>query len=110
MKAPINFSEKIKGHKLVAGFRNYRLGNVEDGSDNKMWVYPDATTNSVIRVDFNWERHTYTILVARTGNGSNFHTKVDAKEFHPSWFKSFDTFLQLIQTKLTNDWNHHFGY
>lgn len=109
MKAPINFSEKIKGHNLVAGHRNYRLGDA-GGVDDKMWIYPIEGGNNVIRIDFNWEKHTYTILVARTGNGSNFHTLVEPKEFYPSWFKSFDTFLQLIQTKLTNDWNHHFGY
>lgn len=109
MKAPINFAQKIKSYTLPAGLRNYKLGDA-GGADDKMWIYPIVGGSNVIRIDFDWKNHTYTLKVAYQGSGTNFHTMVEPKEFHPSWFQSFDSFLQLIQTKLKTDWNHHFGY
>lgn len=108
MKAPINFAQKIKSYKLPVGFRNYTLGD-SNGADDKMWIHSElGDWNNSLRIDFNWSNNTYTIKVAKKGNGSNFHTITEPQQFHPSWFQSFDTFIQLIQTKLNTDWLKHF--
>jgi hypothetical protein len=109
MKAPINFAQKIKNYQLNAGFVDYQLGDVY-GADDTMWVIPIIGGVNAIKIDFNWERNTYTIKVAKRGDGSNFHVIVEPQEFHPSSFKSFDAFLELLQTKLTTDWFTYFGY
>jgi len=100
MKAPQNFAQKIKGHKLTVCGMNYEL---EDsfGTDNKLWIYPKNTSANVICIEFHWEKQFYTIKVAKTGEGNNFHIILPAFDFvRTSQFLSFGAFNSWMIAKI----------
>ena len=100
MKAPQNFAQKIKGHKLMVSGMEYKL---EDsmGQDNKLWIYPKNKSANVICMEFNWEKQFYTIKVAKTGEGNNFHTTLPAFDFvRTSQFLSFGAFNSWMIAKI----------
>jgi hypothetical protein len=100
MKAPQNFAQKIKGHKLTVGGMQYYLGD-SDGADNQLWIYPVNKSANVIRMEFNWEKQFYTIKVAKTGDGNNFHTTLPAFDFvRTSQFLSFGAFHSWMVAKI----------
>jgi len=100
MKAPQNFAQKIKGHKLTVCGMKYEL---EDSfaSDNKLWIYPKNKSANVICMEFNWEKQFYTIKVAKTGGGNTFHTTLPAFDFvRTSQFLSFGAFNSWMIAKI----------
>jgi hypothetical protein len=100
MKAPQNFAQKIKGHKLMVGGMKYEL-NDSMGQDNKLWIYPKNKSANVICMEFNWEKQFYTIKVAKTGEGNNFHTSLPAFDFiRTSQFLSFGAFNSWMIAKI----------
>lgn len=112
MKAPVNFAQKIKGHKFNFGLGNlsYTLGD-SGGDNNKVWIYPEkGTTRNVIRMDFNWEKQYYVVNVVKQGDGSNFHTISSPFPFvQTHHFKSFDDFMFWLCVQLPT-LEHHFEY
>lgn len=96
MKAPTNFSEKIRQHKIRTGpFPGdyvYSLGD-DDGDNKCMWVYPQGNARNAIMVEFNWERENYVVKIVQRGDEDNFHTIMPTYDFPSnSIFKSFDNF------------------
>ena len=81
MKAPINFAEKVKGHKLKVGSLGYRLGD-SGGDNNKVWIYPEGDTHNVIRMDFNWEKQYYVVNIVNTVFSCNSRFNRMSKEFY----------------------------
>lgn len=109
MKAPVNFAERIKGHKFKLGSLGYRLGD-SGGDNNKVWIYPQFQTRNVIRMDFNWEKQYYVVNVVKQGDGSNFHTISSPFPFVQTYhFKSFDDFMFWLCVQLPT-LEHHFEY
>lgn len=109
MKAPINFAEKVKGHKLKVGSLGYRLGD-SGGDNNKVWIYPEGDTHNVIRMDFNWEKQYYVVNIVNTGDGQNFHTTLPAFDFvRTSQFLSFASFISWMIAKI-DDLHKYFEY
>jgi hypothetical protein len=109
MKAPQNFAEKIKGHRFESSDGIPFLLGDSIGSPNYMWINPIVPSANVILVEFDWKRKTYTLNIARQGNGVNFHTKLPAEKFEPIHFLDFKRFNMWIsiQTRL---WNKHFQF
>jgi hypothetical protein len=100
MKAPQNFAQKIKGHKLTVCGMKYELGD-SGGADNKLWIYPQNKSANVICMEFNWEKQFYTIKVAKTGGGNTFHTTLPAFDFvRTSQFLSFGAFNSWMIAKI----------
>lgn len=109
MNAPQNFAEKIKGHSFESSDGiPFRLGD-SMGDSNHMWIYPQLPCRNVILVEFDWKRETYTLNIARSGDGINFHTKFPAEKFGPTHFLDFKRFNMWIsiQTRL---WNNYFEF
>jgi hypothetical protein len=100
MKAPQNFAQKIKGHKLIVCGMKYELGD-SGGVDNALWIYPANKSANVICMEFNWEKQFYTIKVAKTGDGRNFHIILPAFDFvRTSQFLSFGAFNSWMIAKI----------
>ena len=100
MKAPQNFAQKIKGHKLTVCGMKYELGD-SDGADNQLWIYPVNKSANVIRMEFNWEKQWYGVYIAKTGGGNNFHTTLPAFDFvRTSQFLSFGAFNSWMIAKI----------
>ena len=100
MKAPKNFAQKIKGHKLMVGGMQYEL-NDSFHSDNKLWIYPKNKSANVICMEFNWEKQWYGIHIAKVGDGENFHTTLPAFSFvRTSQFLSFGAFNSWMIAKI----------
>ena len=114
MKAPINFAQKINGHIIKTGpFPGdyvYKL-SADDFIGNQVWIYPQSpNSRNVILMEFNWEKQFYTIKIARSGDGNNFHTTLPAFDFvRTSQFLSFAAFHSWMVAKL-EDFHKHFGY
>jgi hypothetical protein len=100
MKAPQNFAEKIKGHKLIVNGMKYELGD-SSGANNVVWIYPVNRSANVICMVFNWEKQWYAVNVAKTGDGNNFHTILPAFDFvRTSHFLSFGAFNSWMIAKI----------
>ncbi len=105
MNAPQNFAEKIKGHIIKTGpfpgDYEYQLGD-SMGANNVVWIYPkNKNVKNVICMEFNWEKQFYTIKVAESGDGTNFHTILPAFDFvRTSQFLSFAAFHSWMVAKL----------
>lgn len=91
MRAPINFAERVKGHKIQFGSRKYELGGA-GGADNALWIFPKWNSYNVIYMEFNWEEETYVVRLARSGDGVNFHTTLSTFKIKKQYFKSFPKF------------------
>jgi len=100
MKAPQNFAQKIKGHKLTVCGMKYELGDVF-GANNKLWIYPQNDSANVICMEFNWEKQWYEVSIAKTGDGNNFHTYLPTFDFvRTSQFLSFGAFNSWMIAKI----------
>ena len=100
MKAPQNFAQKIKGHKLTVGGMQYELGD-SFHSDNKLWIYPKNKSANVICMEFNWEKQWYAVHIAKTNDGVTFHTSLPAFDFvRTSQFLSFGAFNSWMIAKI----------
>ena len=108
MKAPQNFVERVKGFRLASGFYNYHL-DAHRHRDTIVWIYPQSDCPNVIMLEFDWSKHTYTICVARNGDGTNFHTTNENNSFNPQYFKTFPLFIEWLSLKVA-DWWDYFGY
>jgi hypothetical protein len=109
MKAPQNFAQKIKGHKLTVNGMKYELGD-SGGVDNKLWIYPANKSANVICIEFNWEKQWYAVKVAKTGDGRNFHIILPAFDFvRTSQFLSFGAFNSWMIAKI-EDLNKYFEF
>lgn len=107
MKAPINFTEKIKGYYIKSNGRLYKLGD-DAGWNNRIWVYPDYPTNNVFRIDFNWREETYNVNVVKKNEGSNFHNYLPAVKFPAHKFLSFSGFTNWLEMEIFQLF-HHFN-
>ena len=108
MKAPQNFTERVKGFKLASGFYNYHL-DAHRHRDNIVWIYPQSQSPNVIMLEFDWSNHTYKVCVVRSGDGTNFHTTNEGNSFNPQYFRTFDGFIEWLRLKVADWWNY-FGY
>ena len=109
MKAPVNFAERVKGHKLKVGSLGYSLGD-NGGDNNKVWIYPEGDTHNVILMEFNWEKQYYVVNIVKTGDGNNFHTTLPAFDFvRTSQFLSFASFISWMIAKI-DDLHKYFEY
>ncbi len=103
MKAPQNFAEKIKGYKLQVNGEGYSLGD-SMGSPNHLWIYPQITkyNSNVIMLEFDWKNETYSINIARHGEGTNFHKTIPHKKFDALYFYSFHNFIRWTEMRITS--------
>jgi hypothetical protein len=108
MKAPQNFTERVKGFRLATGWLNYHL-DAHRHRDNIVWIYPQRESSNVIMLDFDWERQTYDVCVARNGDGTNFHTINENNPFNPQYFRTFDLFIEWLCEKM-GDWVKYFEW
>jgi hypothetical protein len=108
MKAPQNFTERVKGFRLASGLYNYHL-DAHRHTDNIVWIYPQSKSPNVIMLEFDWSNHTYKVCVARNGDGINFHTTNENNSFNPKYFRTFPLFTKWLQLKVA-DWWDYFGY
>jgi hypothetical protein len=100
MKAPQNFAQKIKGHKLTVCGMKYELRD-SYGANNKLWIYPQNDSANVICMEFNWEKQWYEVSIAKTGDGNNFHTYLPTFDFvRTSQFLSFSAFNSWMIAKI----------
>lgn len=100
MKAPQNFAQKIKAHKLTVCGMQYYLGD-SMGANNVVWIYPKNKSANVICMEFNWEKQWYAVKVAKAGDGNNFHTTLPAFDFvRTSQFLSFGVFNSWMIAKI----------
>jgi hypothetical protein len=109
MKAPQNFTERVKGFRLASGFYNYHL-DAHRHRDTIVWIYPKAKSPNVIMLEFNWKEQTYKVCVAKNGDGPNFHTVNKGNSFNPGYFKTFDLFICWLRVKIKADWWNYFDY
>ena len=111
MKAPINFAHKIKGYKFNANGIEYSLGD-SMGLDNEVWIYPQTPNHrNVINICFDWKKENYVVNIARTGDGTNFHTTLKAFAFvRRDYFTSFGNFIYWLETNLVRSWEKHFEF
>jgi hypothetical protein len=103
MNAPQNFAQKIKGYKLTVRGEDYSLGD-SMGSPNTVWIYPKVTkhNSNVIMLEFDWRNETYSVNIARQGEGTNFHHTIPHKKFDALYFLSFDKFIRWIGMRITS--------
>jgi hypothetical protein len=100
MKAPQNFAEKIKGHRLFVNGMFYELGD-SSGANNIVWIYPKNKSANVICIEFNWEKQYYEVKIVKSGAGRNFHTILPAFDFvRTSHFLSFGAFNSWMVAKI----------
>ncbi len=100
MKAPQNFAEKIKGYKLQVNGEGYSLGDSMN-APNIVWIYPERKSANVIMLEFDWKNETYSINIARHGDGTNFH-KTIPKQFDTLYFYSFHNFIRWTEMRITS--------
>jgi hypothetical protein len=105
MKAPINFVERLTGYVIHTYWLSYNLQTIY-GKDNILWIYPQWNSTNSIRLDFDWSKHTYSVCVAKNGDGANFHT-THTMQFNPNDFKSFDLFIKWLCEQI-KDWTEIF--
>ena len=109
MKAPQNFAQKVDGHVIKVGGLFYVL-RVPDGSNDELWIYPKWNSNNVMNIYFDWKKENYVVRLAKSGDGTNFHTTLKAFAFvRTTQFKSFAAFNSWMIAKI-EDLNHHFEY
>ena len=95
MKAPENFAQKIKGYRFTTKGESYLLGD-SDGADNKVWIYPEGKTSIVTMLEFDWKKETFSINIAKPGDGENFFKHIPPNNFDARYFLSFDKFIKWI--------------
>lgn len=96
MKAPINFNDKVHRLDIKANGTEYVL-EVQEHSDNKVWVYPNIETRNVIRIEFDWKFEAYRVQISRTGDGLNFFKDLQWYGFERNSFTTFGGFVEWMR-------------
>ena len=95
MKAPQNFAQSLKGYTLTTKGKNYLL-DVSIDEPNKVWIYPEDKSSIVTMLEFNWRYETFSINIAKPGDGEEFFKRIPPNKFDCGGFVSFDKIIKFM--------------